>query len=529
MSKKSFHHIHKPERVTRQFKISQLVGQFILDKTGMHVPEGWSSERIGGWFLGQHSSLPGIRLLDAEDRPVGWLLGYPIDGNGLLLSEGDAIRVPGLSDSTESSVEEFIYGFGGRFLVALVGVRRPRLYLDPCGSLSVVYCPHKEVIASTPNLIPHDDRTRDRVDLAREMGIPNTNAMYPLTLTPRHNVERLLPNHYLDLYNWQSVRHWPKKALHSEGSVAEAAAAIAAITKRNIAAVIKRTPTYLCLTAGKDSRMLLACARDVADRVELLTVPIPDDDAFIDVAIARKIARRFRLRHFVPQFQKSMKEDLDEWMFRIGNSTGELRGWQATSMFRQANPSYSMLLGNVGEVARAYWSRSGDTKSSRITPERLLEYLGAPCTTLTMSPLQRWLETVPAINAFQILDLYYIEQRLGCWGGIWPYAQSGDPGFIIFPMCHREVIERMLTLPTPYRRSGALMQEVINREWPELLDWPFSEPIGFMRVPLAVRRARRGLAFQAERVRRALRHPGWAAERIWSLLPLRKALSPRKH
>ena len=118
--------------------------------------------------------------------------------------------------------------------------------------------------------------------------------------------------------------------------------------------------------------MLLACARDVADRMELFTVPMPDDDAYIDVAIARKIARRFHLLHFVPQSQKPKQKDLDEYMFRIGYSTGELRGWQATSMFRQANPGYSMLLGNVGEVARTYWSRGGDTESSKIMPERLL-------------------------------------------------------------------------------------------------------------------------------------------------------------
>ena len=116
-----------------------------------------------------------------------------------------------------------------------------------------------------------------------------------------------------------------------------------------------------------------------------------------------------------------------------------------------------------------------------------------------------------------------MEQRLGCWGGIWPYAQSGDPGFIIFPMCHRDVIERMLTLPTQYRRSGALMQDVIKREWPELLDWPFSEPIGFMHLMLAARRTQRrlssftdralhGFAYQAGRASKGLRNPGVGSE-----------------
>jgi len=505
--------------IARQFNLSRLAGQFILGKSGDCVPRGWAAERIGGWFLGRYPSLPGIRLLGAEDRPVGWLLGYPIDGNGLLLSEGDDVRVPWLSDGAESDVEEFVYGFGGRFLAAFVGASRPRLYLDPCGSLSVVYCPHKEIVASTPNLIPYDDRTWDRVDLARSLGIPYSNAMYPLGLTPRYNIERLLPNHYLDLSNWESGRHWPKKPLHSEGSVEEAVAAIAAITKRNIAAVVSRTPTYLRLTSGQDSRMLLACAKDMVDRLELFTVPIPDDGAIVDVAIARDIARHFHLRHFVPRFQEPKQEDLDEWMFRIGCGTGELRGWRAASMFRQANPAYAQLDGAVGGLERIGESLyNGETISSTISPERLLDRCQAPRTTSILSIVKRWLETVPAGNAFNILDLYEIEQRLGCWGGIWPYAESRDPGFIIFPMCHREIIERMITLPADYRLSGTLMKDIINAEWPELVAWPFNRPTGLMHASLAIRRARRRLPDPLVLFGRAMRNLDREAEWIWQRL-----------
>ena len=191
--------------MTTQFNLSQLVGQFLLGRSGTSVPDRWSSERLGGWVLGRHPSLPGIRLLGDDDQEVGWLLGYPIDEKGKLWNGQETMRIPGVADSTASRIEEFVYRFGGRFLVALIDVPQPGLYLDPCGSLSIVYCAHQKVVASTPNLIPWDEQTHDRIELAREMGIPNTNAMYPLTLTPRHNVKRLLPNHYLDLSNWQTV------------------------------------------------------------------------------------------------------------------------------------------------------------------------------------------------------------------------------------------------------------------------------------------------------------------------------------
>lgn len=501
--------------MTQKFNVSQFVGQFILRNGAMPVPEGWAEKRIGTWHLAHHASLPAILLHGVDGSPVGWILGYPIDGNGLLLSDGDERNLPGPSNSTESEVEDFIYGFGGRFLAALVGVSHPRIYLDPCGSLSAVYCPHQEVVTSTHYLISYDEHCGDHVDLARDLGIPDTNAMYPLELTPRHNVFRLLPNHYLDLSTWCVVRHWPKGPIRSEGSVDDLLPAIASSVNRNISAVVLRVPAYLYLTAGMDSRMLLACAKNFADRLVLFTVPIPDDDAYIDTVIARKIARHFHIRHFMPPFQPSTKADLDMYMERIGYSTGERRGWQAATMFKMGNPSYAHLLGNVGEVARTYWCRKEETENSSITPERLLEPCQAPASPLTLPPVERWLETVPAGNAIQVLDLFYIEQRLGCWGGVWPYAQTGSPGFVLFPMCHREIIRNMLSLPTPYRRSGCLGRDVIAREWPELLAWPFNEPVGFMHIILSARHARRRLDHQAGRVGKALRNPGWAAGKIW--------------
>jgi len=494
--------------VAQQFDTSWLVGQFVLSRNKSPVPESWATERIGSWLLRHHPSLPAIRLLGVDDRPVGWLLGYPIDEKGKLLDGRDVLQIPGLTECLASTdIEQFVYNFGGRYLVAIVGVQQPRLYLDPCGSLSVVYCVHQEIVASTPNLIPYDEQTSDRVDLNRAMGIPYTNAMYPLELTPRHNVERLLPNHYLDLSQWKRIRHWPMQPLHSEGSVDEAITAIAAILKRNMSAVVSRTPTYLWLTAGADSRVLLACARDEADSLELLTFPLPDDGAYLDTIIARKIAQRFGLRHFVPRFQRPKQEDLDEWMFRIGYSTGELRGWQASTTIKKTDRAHANLTGNMGEVGRAYYCRKDESETSIITAARLLEHCLVPYSTLTISPLQRWLETVPAADAIQLLDLFYIEQRMGCWAGIWPYAQSGNPGFMMFPMCHREIIERMLTLPISYRRSDVLLRDIIAREWPELLEWPFNKPFGLLHISLAVNRTRRFFG-------KALRDPRRAADKI---------------
>ena len=341
---------------------SRLIGQFVLGAGGNRAPSGWLSETIGPWFLGRHPKLPVMRLSGPDHRPLGWMLGYPISEAGTLLADGDTLQVPEQALESAEALEGFIYSFGGRFALALLDAGQPRFYLDPCGSLSAVYCAHQRLLASTPNLIPYDAHTGDRVELAAAIGIPHTNGMYPLGLTPRHGVERILPNHYLDLCDWQTIRHWPRQPLAEVASVEEAIAEIAGIVKRQIAAVVAATPTYLFLTAGKDSRMLLACAKDLAERLELITIEIGDETAAIDCDTARRIARRFGLKHRVLPLEKAAEADLAEWMFRIAYSTGEVRGWQSATTLKSLPGGHVVLEGNGAELGTNSWWRKQFTE-----------------------------------------------------------------------------------------------------------------------------------------------------------------------
>jgi hypothetical protein len=475
---------------TTTYSMSRLLGQFILSAVSSRAPEGWLSDRVSRWCLSRHPALPAIRLRERGNGHVGWLLGYPISEEGRLLAEQEELQIPAGGMASSPVLEDFIYSFGGRFAAVVLGPHMARFYLDPCGSLSAVYCAHQEMVASTPTLIPIDDRTQERLELASAIGIPHRNGMYPLGMTPRHGVERILPNHYLDLTSYQLLRHWPKQPPSNGASLDEAIAEIIAIVRRNIAAVVAGTPTYLALTSGKDSRMLLACARDLKDRLELYTAQIPDGSAQVDCAVASSIAKKYGLNHRILASEDATQEDLDEWMFRIGSSTGEVRGWKCATMYKRLPGGHAMLRGNVGELARGFWWRADDVETTVISPQRLLAACRCPPHDEPLARADAWLRMAPVANALELLDLFYLEQRLGCWAGVWPYAEC-DPGFVVFPMCHRVIVERMRRLPAPFRRSGALMETIIAREWPELLDWPFNKLVGLQRVGAELGKIRR--------------------------------------
>jgi hypothetical protein len=242
--------------------------------------------------------------------------------------------------------------------------------------------------------------------------------------------------------------------------------------------------------------MLLACARDWANRLELFTAEIGDKGAAIDCDTARRIAKHFGLRHRVLPREDARAEDLEEWMFRIGYSIGEVRGWQSATMYKRLAGGHAMLEGNIGEVGRSYqwWVPGKDAYGIGITPQRLIELCNCTPDEELLARARAWFESVPTANALQVQDLSYIEQRLGCWAGIFPYALC-DPGFLIFPMCHRDIVERMLTLPVSYRRAGHLPRDIIAREWPALLEWPINKPIGATRLLFRLKRVIRKFSF----------------------------------
>lgn len=474
-----------------------LCEQFVLSRM-VDPPAGWAALSLGAWTLAYHPTLPVISIDDDDSVGMGWLLGYPITSDGELLRAGGRITLP-----SGVAPVDLVGDLGGRFLAIFVETASPSMYPDACGTYSSVYCPTLEMAASTPGLIPYDSTTTDRTELIQQLGIPWINSMYPVGLTPRHGIHRLLPHHRLDLDRWQMTRHGPDWGPRGSTTVDEAVEQIAQITTRNIGALLEHHPCYLPLTAGHDSRMLLACARQWASDLELYTLDFPGLAGANDSHVAAQIAGRFGLKHRRVPLRPARDEDLETWMYRVSCSVGELRGWQATTSYRALDPNRVRLLGNIGDNARrAYWT-PGDNADSVITLDRLVVHGLSHCSPLSPgqavaaeSPvireqLEHWIEHAGTTDALQLLDMFALENRIGSWTGIFPYAEYYGPGFTIFPMCHRDVVANMMQVPEHARRDETLLDEVTRRLWPELLAWPYNAPTHQFRIRQIPSRAKR--------------------------------------
>ena len=101
----------------------------------------------------------------------------------------------------------------------------------------------------------------------------------------------------LDLETWSSRRFWPttpfERTLPGEGIEKIADVLTATMKARRRPGVPKPN---VAITAGFDSRALLACSRGCRDRMRFFTAALPDLSGRIDARAAPRLAAQFGAR-----------------------------------------------------------------------------------------------------------------------------------------------------------------------------------------------------------------------------------------
>lgn len=464
----------------------QLDGQFVLTRDEKQIPKGWTVFSNGGWILAVHPGLPVIDLVTPDGSRAGWIIGYPITPEAEFVPPRLTFN-PACFDSSSDAPSAFVHSLSGRFAAVVIWEDVRRLYLDSGGTLAAVYALNLRTAASTVSLIETAQDDWDH-ELQTQLGMPQSDLWYPASLTPKTTIRRLLPNHYLDLDQWQPVRHWPvEHEFPVECTFEESVARIVSAVKKNIAAVANRFPLQLSLTAGRDTRMILACSRCTLDRIKFHTgVWIPSG---MDCQVAHHIAHRFGLNHVTYGIEMATEEQLTDWQVRVGHCvSGEI--WRIHPTSRKFDSHRAFLPGIAGEVGRGYYWRDGDDKLPEISAREILHRTKLPAEGKVLQMMESWLSEIRHLPWHAILDLVYIEQRLGCWAGPLQYGQDGMNAMRIAPLNDREIYRTILHMAPEPRQRLAVPEEICRQEWPELLEFPFNRLTGMTRV---IQDLRRGL------------------------------------
>lgn len=457
------------------------------------VAGGWQRIESDGWTLAYCPTLPMHEIFAADGTRVGALLGLAVTPQGELVSSavtladgaatedsssGDAAAGNVTGGDTVKAFEQYVSQLAGRFVAVLITPTARRVYFDPCGQFPAVYNAAARRVGASPCLVADDAGATNA--LAARLNVRKNDVFFPFGCTSFDDVERLLPNHYLDLMTTGPVRHWPMGPIEriedsDDAAIENLVAQIAEKTAANLAAVAGRYPVYLSLTAGRDSRMLLAAARPVRERVRCFLARLPDDTAAQDQRVAKKIAARAGLELDIFDEVAASEEQLELWQLRTGYCVGGRTNHIVATMM-QIEAERVFLPGLCGEIGRAYYWKEADFAADRFSAGELVSRLKVPAEAQFVEGAKEWIDNLPSNDVFETLDLLYIEQRLGCWAGPTHFGHVGN--LRMLPLSDRAIIGAMLRLPARYRFDRRLARDMIGRLWPELLRYPFNRDTG---------------------------------------------------
>lgn len=431
---------------------------------------------------------PGIRTYPIATRD-GALLGHLY---GLLLT---AEPVPGLTisrggitiDAPVPDAAAFernvLDALRGSFIVVTRGALPRRLYPDCGATLPIVYCAASRRAASSAGMLLGPEEYAARFLAPRHHRLVESGGAadrwIPGALTAHEGVRRLMPNHYLDLTTWETTRFWPRRDEFALGLAFETAVEIVADRMQGfMRAVGHSASAAIALTAGFDSRMLLAAARSVSDRIESFTLTPPQPG--LDQIVSGELARRLGMRHRLVPMIAATEAERANWDSAVGQVIAHVN--------REIHPSlrqldHDMILTGVwGETGRSrlYQHDLGTINDRTPTAELVLARLGRPQDPDLVPEVERWLAGIAWLPTSAVLDLAYLEMS---YTMLWRPAQCAEIPELL-PFADRAIQTAFLSVAPQDKGTDRLFRAVIARLWPEAMELPVNR-FGDYRDPLA--------------------------------------------
>jgi hypothetical protein len=374
--------------------------------------------------------------------------------------------------------------FGGRWVLIIQGQGDIRLFSDPAGLRQVFYTlpsAHERIeCACEPGLLADisgcglDDHA-----LAFHNSLENyQNSEYwwPGNATPFSNVKKLLPNHYLSLRTGEAVRFWPYHDYtpRSKDSVLEL---MAERLPALMSAIASRGKTAVAITAGWDSRMILAACRTILSQLEFMTIQqIGMQQDHADMVIPKLLSQQLNFKY--DAIKSGTKQDVRESFRQVYKDSIFYyhEKWlpDAQIIFDKFQQSTITVVGSMAETGRLFydWAFRNNTA---ISSEMLAAATGLGNHPFVLKEFDRWLQGTDDLKGYPIADIFYWEQRAGRWlatsqlefGLVWKDIFS--------PFNNRELLTAMLSVDQSIRKPPdyRFFRMLIEKMWSKTL----SEPI----------------------------------------------------
>ena len=312
----------------------------------------------------------------------------------------------------------------------------------------------------------------------------------PGDMTPWQDIRLLIPNHYLVLKNNSIKRFFPLEPLPTI-DVQKACDYIAQNIKIQYEEIVKHFDVIHSMTAGCDSRICLAAAKNVKDKVTLFTyhnenpkwTDTEQKDRELNYLFAKELARCEGMKHFEVLFKGPYPKDLMSIMDK--------------NHYHPINRLIEQLKSKYNFGPNTVHLRSSLVESCRNTIHVLPNYYRTRIEKFALWAQYHGIlnEALPYFEDYALrndIDTFATmggrDELIHYWENRWPTWMNASMVLEDDILCDtwmlfnvRKIMTIGLIMPDYWRNRNIIFREIIVRLWPSLLQYklPNSEKMSY--------------------------------------------------
>lgn len=458
--------------------------QFVLGPACHDSPASWKRLKIGeSFYLSAHPDL-NIMQTRSDKRSItliGFILdpGDPSAGDAAILEK--LVHLPG--DGKE--LIKGTYSYGGRWILIVNDGEEMTLFHDAVGLRQVfhtdVHCAGDLWCASQPGMIAKRLGVKmeaDAIDFMDSYAFrTNQEFRWPGDSTPFAEVKHLLPNHCLDLKTGMPARYWPDGPL-SDVSVDEAVRRVSAILQGLLRAAANRFDLAVSLTAGLDSRIVLAASRPLADRIDYMTVRqigMPDDHG--DISMPLRLSSHLALNYEMVKSSLLIDDDFLNIFKKNVPVAHYIYAPDAHAICKRYSRKKVVVTGSTSEVSRSsFRALLGRPKYAPLTLVDFSDLQSMGKHPFAMRNYEKWRSGLGETYNIDLLNLFEWELDDGNWLAMCQMEFDIAWRDIFTPFNCRDLITCLLSVEDEYIRYPEydVYRRLLRHMWPEVLDLPIN-------------------------------------------------------
>lgn len=456
--------------------------QFILGPRYVERLPSWQRVQINeSFYLTMHPDLQIFKTVHGDKSLT--LLGFILDPDHPQYANAHILNDLITKLSTCDTFFKHTYRFGGRWILIVDDGEEICLFNDAVGLRQVFYTDvgmAKELwCASQPGIIAElcdlqmDSEAVDFIDSYEFR--TNPEFRWPGDSSPYKEIKHLLPNHYLNLKTGRCFRYWPDKPLTGI-KFDEALERTASILQGLMKSAAHRFDLALSITAGLDSRVVLAASKPISDSVSFMTVrQIGKPEDHPDVTTPFQLLSRLGLKHDVIKSSLLMDDEFTKAFKKNVPVAHYVYAPDAQAILNYYGKSKVAVTGSTSEVSRSsFRALLNKPLNEKLTVWDFASLQNMGKNQFALSHYEAWLSGLGNIYNVDILNLFEWELDDGNWLANCQTEFDIAWRDIFTPFNCRELIITILSVERRYMQAPKyeFHERLMLKLWPEVLSLP---------------------------------------------------------